>query len=76
MIEGWAVYTERMMPKKAMEIMNRNGCCITNGTCVWSATPFLIIRCVLGWNEEQGLDLLMNQAFQEEFSAESGGEPH
>lgn len=71
MIEGWAVYTERMMleegygnhePEMWLLYYKWNMRVVCNTILDYSIH-------VLGWDEEKGSDLLMNQAFQEESEA-------
>ncbi|MBE0365372.1 hypothetical protein PULV_a2154 [Pseudoalteromonas ulvae UL12] len=72
MIEGWAVYTERMMleegygdfePEMWLMYYKWNLRVICNTILDYSIQ-------VLGMNKEEGLDLLMNGAFQERTEAE------
>jgi uncharacterized protein (DUF885 family) len=71
MIEGWAVYTERMMLEEGYG---------NNEPEMWLMYYKWHLRVVcntildysvhnLGWNEKDALNLLMNQAFQEEAEA-------
>jgi uncharacterized protein (DUF885 family) len=71
MVEGWAVYTERMMleqgygdfePELWLMYYKWNLRVITNSILDYSIQ-------VLGINEEQALDMMINQAFQEEAEA-------
>ncbi len=72
MIEGWAVYSERMMlesgygnqePELWLMYSKWNMRVVVNTILDYSVQ-------VLGMTKEQGLDLLMNQAFQERTEAE------
>lgn len=72
MIEGWAVYSERMMlesgygnnePELWLMYNKWNMRVVVNTILDYSVQ-------VLGMSEEDGLDLLMNQAFQERTEAE------
>jgi len=72
MIEGWAVYSERMMleqgyannePEMWLMYSKWNLRVVVNTILDYSVH-------VLGMNKEQALDLLMNQAFQEKAEAE------
>jgi uncharacterized protein (DUF885 family) len=80
MIEGWAVYTERMMMEegwaKNIEI---NGKIQEDEMWLMYYKWHLRVVCntildynvhVNGWNKEQGLNLLMNEAYQEKSEAE------
>lgn len=71
MVEGWAVYTERMIlengygnnePEMQLMYSKWHLRTVCNTILDYSVQ-------VLGWNEEQALNLLMNEAFQQEAEA-------